>query len=206
MNRHYDETFKNAVGAELASRVRKAAPARVQKRTRLFLGAGALGGAGLLTGTAFLVTASAPTPPDRFMDASRIITTLSEPQRETDRVPLAFQNMDGSIVEHDVLKPLGVDPANTRRVGQSSTLTYYAAPADGDKICIVDVVTTTQTVHSAGCTALKSFESFGLKSVAPDGKEAAWLIVPAGAEKSLESVANEPGWKQQAPNFLIREN
>jgi len=205
MKQQYDETFKKALRTELISRVQKAVPGRAEKRTRLLFGAGALMGAGALTGTAFLVTASAPTPPDRFLDASRILTTLSEPQQANDKVPMAFQDTDGTIVQRDVLKPIGVDAANTRRVGQTRTLTYYAAPAEGDKICVIDVVTAKQTVNSAGCTLLKSFESYGLKTVTPDGKESAWLVVPAGVEKSLESVADEPGWKQQAPNFLVRE-
>lgn len=202
---HYDATLKKAVRAELMSRVQKAAPTRTEKRTRLLFGAGALAGTGLLAGTAVLVTASAPTPPDRSLDASRIITTLSEPQKDSDKVPMSFLDADGTVVEHDVLNPIGVDPASTRWVGETSTLTYYAAPAEGDKICVIDVVTKTKTVNSAGCTLLKSFESFGLKTVTPNGKESAWLVVPAGVEKSLESVADEPGWEQQGPNFLIRD-
>lgn len=30
-------------------------------------------------------------------------------------------------------------------------------------------------------------------------------MVPAGVKKNLESVKDEPGWTQQAPNFLVRD-
>ncbi|GAA5201692.1 hypothetical protein GCM10023346_46620 [Arthrobacter gyeryongensis] len=45
-----DDRFSNALEAELVSRVRKSSPARARRRTRLWLSAGALAGAGLLGG------------------------------------------------------------------------------------------------------------------------------------------------------------
>lgn len=45
-----DNRFSNALRAELVSRVQKASPVRTRKHTRLWLGAGALAGAGLLGG------------------------------------------------------------------------------------------------------------------------------------------------------------
>lgn len=57
-----------------------------------------------------------------------------------------------------------------------------------------------------GCTLLKSFESGGLRTENPDRTEAGWLVVPAGAKQALESVRNEHGWTQQAPNFLVRNS
>ncbi|MBT2535124.1 peptidase M56 family protein [Arthrobacter sp. ISL-69] len=45
-----DDRFSNALEAELVSRVQKSSPARTRRRIRLWLGAGALAGAGLLGG------------------------------------------------------------------------------------------------------------------------------------------------------------
>lgn len=45
-----DDRFSNALEAELVSRVRKASPALIRRRARLWVGAGALAGAGLLGG------------------------------------------------------------------------------------------------------------------------------------------------------------
>lgn len=45
-----DEQFSKALEAELVSRVQKSSPARIRKRLRLWLSAGALAGAGLLGG------------------------------------------------------------------------------------------------------------------------------------------------------------
>jgi hypothetical protein len=51
MNQLYvDETFGNALESELVARVLKTSPARTRRRTRLWLSAGALAGAGLLGG------------------------------------------------------------------------------------------------------------------------------------------------------------
>lgn len=47
-----NDTFSNALRAELVSRVEKTAPARPRKSARLWLAAGAVAGAGLLGGTA----------------------------------------------------------------------------------------------------------------------------------------------------------
>lgn len=179
-------------------------PVRTSRHKRLWLSAGALAGAGLLGGTTVLLTASAPAPPDRFLDASRIIPSLAEPQKETDKVPAFILDTDGRAIAHDAVSSLGIDPLETRRVGQTRTYTYYAAPAKGDMICVIDVVTQTNTVEGSGCGMLKNFESYGMKSVTPDGKESAWLLVPAAVEQTLESVVEEPGWEQQAPNFLVR--
>jgi hypothetical protein len=73
-------------------------------------------------------------------------------------------------------------------------------------ICMIGVDSKTETSDGAGCVMLKNFDTYGMKMVIPVGTEAAWLIVPAGVEKNLESVKNEPGWSQQAPNFLVRDN
>lgn len=179
---------------------------RPRRGKRLWLGAGALAGAGLLASTMVLVTASAPTPPDRFLDATRIIPSLSEPQKDTDKVP-ATVNPD--IFGHMMVDPVtraDIDPTKTRRVGQTTAKTYYAAPAGNDYICMTGVDKKTGTSDGAGCVWLKNFESYGMKSVTADGKESVWLMVPAAMEKNLESVENEPGWTQQAPNFLVRDN
>lgn len=45
-----DERFSNALRAELVSQIQQSSPARVRRRLRLWLGAGALAGAGLLGG------------------------------------------------------------------------------------------------------------------------------------------------------------
>lgn len=166
-------------------------------------GAGALAGGGLLAGTVFLVTALAPTPPDRSLDASRFIPSLSEPQKETDKIPATVNpELYSGILVQDESGRRDVDPTMTRRVGHSATLTYYAAPAGEDLICMIGVDTATGTSDGAGCTLLKNFEGYGLK--AEYGSETAWLMVPAAVEKNLESVKNEAGWTQQAPNFLVR--
>ena len=47
-----DDTFSNALRAELVSRVRKTSPVRPRKSARLWLAAGAVAGAGLLGGVA----------------------------------------------------------------------------------------------------------------------------------------------------------
>jgi hypothetical protein len=203
---HYDVIFKKAVRSELLSRVQKAAPSRAARRTRLLFGAGALAGTGLLTGTAILVTASAPTPPDRFLDASRIIPSLSEPQKDTDKVPATVAPGLFSYMMVDPVTRVDIDPTKTRRIGHTATRTIYAAPAGNDYICDISVDTKTGTSDGAGCVMLKNFEAFGIKTVTADGKESWWLMVPAAVKKNLESVKNEPGWSQQAPNFLVRDN
>jgi hypothetical protein len=81
----YPKDTKNRVRNLLVEEARRK-PKAVRSRARLWLRAGALAGAGLLAGTTVLVTASAPAPPDRFLDASRIIPSLSEPQKDTDKV------------------------------------------------------------------------------------------------------------------------
>lgn len=204
MNQHHtDNTFSNALRAELVSRVQKAAPSQARGRTRMWISAGALAGAGLLAGTTVLVTASAPAPPDRFLDASRIIPSLSEPQKDTDKVPPTVNPELFSYTMVDPVTRRDIDPTKTRRIGHTATRTIYAAPA-GNLICTIGVDTKAGTSDSAGCVMLKNFEAFGMKSVTADGKESWWLMVPAAVEKNLESVKHEPGWRQQAPNFLVR--
>lgn len=191
--------------AQLVSRANTAAPSRPRRRTRIWMGTGALAGVGLLAGASMLVTALAPTPPDRFLDATRIIPNLSEPQKETDKIPSAVNpEFVSKVFDGSVQKD--IDPAATRRVGNSATLTYYAAPAGDDMICIITVATSTGTSDGLGCVKLSNFETSGMKVEIADGTEAGWLMVPAAVEKNLESVKNEPGWTQQAPNFLVRDN
>lgn len=191
--------------AQLVPRVHKASPSRALKRTRLWLGAGALAGVALLGGTAVLVTALAPTPPDRFLDAARIIPSLSEPQKDTDKIPTTVNpELFSGMPVQDASGRRGIDPTTTRRVGQSATLTYYAAPAGDDMICMIGVDTKTGTSDGAGCAMLKNFETWGMKTETADGTEAAWLMVPAAVKKYLESVSDESGWVQQSPNFLVR--
>jgi hypothetical protein len=155
----------------------------------VFLGLVLVGAAG---GAAALVLA----PADNSLDASRIIESLSRPQQETDKLPAPALAI--------LPKDLNIDPSQTRLLGKSNDYTYYGAPA-GDKICIFPVDSTGQG-RSLGCTLLKSFEAYGLKTESPDRTEAGWLVVPAGAKKALESVKSEGGWSQQAPNFLVRTN
>jgi hypothetical protein len=202
-----DDTFSNALRAELVSRVQKAAPSQTRGRTRVWLSAGALAGAGLLAGTTVLVTASAPTPPDRFLDATRIIPSLSEPQKDTDKIPATVNpELFSHMLAQDASGRRDIDPTKTRRIGHTETRTYYAAPAGDDMICMIGVNTKTETSDGAGCVMLTNFETSGMKMVTPDGTEAAWLMVPAGVDKNLESVKSETGWSQQAPNFLVRDN
>ncbi|MBT2521870.1 hypothetical protein J7E80_12975 [Arthrobacter sp. ISL-28] len=98
-----------------------------------------------------------------------------------------------------------IDPTKTRRIGHTATRTIYAAPAGNDFICDIGVDTKTGTSDGAGCVMLKNFEAFGMNTVTADGKESWWLMVPAAVKKNLESVKDEPGWTQQAPNFLVRD-
>jgi hypothetical protein len=171
----------------------------------MWLSTGALAGAGLLAGTTILVTASAPAPPDKFLDATRIIPSLSEPQKETDKIPATVNpELFSHIPLQDAIGRRDIDPTKTRRIGDTATRTVYAAPAGNDLICTIGVDTKAGTSDSAGCVMLKNFEAFGMKSVTADGKESWWLMVPAAVEKNLESVKHEPGWRQQAPNFLVR--
>jgi hypothetical protein len=202
---HPDDTFSKALRAELVSRAQKASPSRTRGRTRLWISAGALAGAGLLAGTTVLVTASAPAPPDRFLDAARIIPSLSEPQKDTDKIPATVNPELFSYMMVDPVSRRDIDPMKTRRIGQTSAQMYYAAPAGDDYICMIGVDKKTGTSDGAGCVWLKNFESYGMKSLSADGKESVWLMVPAGVKKNLESVKDEPGWTQQGPNFLVRE-
>ena len=189
---------------QLVPRLHKISPARSLKRTRLWLGAGALAGVALLGGTTLMVTALAPTPPDRFLDATRIIPSLSEPQKDTDKVPATVSPLFDYMMV-DWVTRRDIDPTKTRRIGETSAQTYYAAPAGNDYMCMIGVDKKTGTSDGAGCVWLKNFESYGMKSVSADGKESVWLMVPAGVKKSLESVKDEPGWTQQAPNLLVRD-
>jgi hypothetical protein len=133
------------------------------------------------------------------------VPSLSEPQKDTDKIPatvnpeLFSYMMVGPVTRRDI------DPTKTRRIGQTSANTYYAAPAGDDYMCMIGVDTKTGTSDGAGCVWLKNFESYGMKSVSPDGKESVWLMVPAGVKNNVESVKDEPGWTQQAPNFLVRD-
>jgi hypothetical protein len=150
----------------------------------------------LVAGTAAAIIALVPAPEDRFQDASRIIESLSRPQQETDNPPPSALATIGKVPN--------VDPSQIRLLGHSATLTYYGVPAD-DKICMIPVNNKGEG-SLVGCTLLKSFESYGLKMDNEDRTESGWLVVPAAAKNALESVKDEPGWSQQAPNFLIREN
>lgn len=170
------------------------------RRMGLWLGTGTLAGAVIFGGLAL-----ARTPEDRSEDPSRIIESLTRPQQKTDRLPAgALPALGGA----------GIDPSQTRLLGHSATITYYGAPAGeklapnappGKTICIIPIDANGEG-KSVGCTLLKSFESGGLRMESPDRTEAGWLVVPAGAQRSLESVRNEGGWSQQAPNFLVRNS
>ncbi|MFE5839327.1 hypothetical protein [Arthrobacter sp. NPDC056493] len=149
--------------------------------------------------------ALALTPTDRSDDASRIIESLTHPQQEADKLPSTALPSLGSV---------GIDPTQTRLLGHSNSITYYGAPApgkltpgapSGKALCIIPVNATGES-KALGCTLLKNFESYGLKMETPDKTEAGWLVVPAAAKTSMESVKNEPGWSQQAPNFLVRND
>ncbi|MCB5273743.1 hypothetical protein BJG92_01267 [Arthrobacter sp. SO5] len=151
----------------------------------------------IVTGAAVAVTALVPSPEDNSLDASRIIPSLSNPQQAADKVPAAVMT---------VLDPtLKLDPSQTRLLGKVDTVTYYGVAA-GDKICMVPVDATGKDNGFIGCTLLKSFESGGLKFENAERTEAAWLIAPAAAAKSMGSVKSEAGWSQQAPNFLVRNS
>lgn len=175
-------------------------PAGRRRRMGLWLGTGALAGAVILGALAV-----ARTPVDRFEDPSRIIETLARPQQDKDKLPAGALPALGGV---------GIDPSQTRLLGHSTTITYYGAPAGeklapsappGKTICIIPVDANGEG-KSVGCTLLKNFESGGLRIESPDRTEAGWLVVPAGAERSLESVKDEGGWTQQAPNFLVRNS
>jgi hypothetical protein len=175
-------------------------PSNRRRQLGLRLGAGTLAGA-LLVGALAL----ALTPEDRSEDASRIIESLDRPQQEMDKLPV------GAL---PVLGSMGIEASQTRLLGHSSTITYYGAPAaenltpgapSGKTICIIPVTANGES-SPLGCTLLKSFESYGLRIDTPDRTEAGWLVVPAAVETSLETVKNEGGWTQLAPNFLVRNN
>lgn len=174
--------------------------ARKRRRLSLRIAAGTFAGATVLGALALAMT-----PEDKFDDASRIIESLNRPQQDTDRLPAGALPALGNT---------GIDPTQTRLLGRSSTITYYGAPAEsnstteassGPSICIVPV-SAEGTSKTTGCTLLKNFEAYGLKIETPDRSEAGWLVVPAGAETSLESVKDEGGWSLQAPNFLVRNH
>lgn len=151
----------------------------------------------VVAGAAAAVIATVPSPEDNSLDASRIIASLSSPQQAADKVPAAVMA---------ILNPrLNIDPSQTRLLGKVDAVTYYGVAA-GDKICMIPVDATGKDNGVIGCTLLKSFESGGLKFENAERTQAAWLIVPAAAEKSLGSVKSEGGWSQQAPNFLVRNN
>ncbi|MEN8583041.1 hypothetical protein ABFP37_10075 [Burkholderia sp. RS01] len=175
-------------------------PVNKHRHLGLRLGAGTVAGA-LICGALALTLV----PTDRSEDASRIIESLTYPQQEADKLPSTALPSVGSV---------GVDPAQTRLLGHSNSITYYGAPASGEltpgapsgkAICIIPVTATGES-KALGCTLLKNFESYGLKVETPDKTEAGWLIVPAAAKTSMESVKDEGGWVQQAPNFLVRNN
>ncbi|MGO4247794.1 hypothetical protein AB4Y87_11325 [Paenarthrobacter sp. RAF54_2] len=180
---------------------RRSKAAAAWNRYRVWLAA-AVVGAATVAGTMALT----PTPEDRFEDASRIISSLTNPQQDADKVPPgALSNPES----------LGIDASQTRLLGHSDSYTYYGAPAteadsmpgtpSGKRICIISVPVKGQRA-SIGCTLLKGFEGAGLKFESPDRAEAAWLLVPAGIQEALTSVASENGWAQQAPNFLVRNS
>jgi hypothetical protein len=171
-----------------------------RRQLGLRIGGGTIAGAVLLGALALALT-----PEDRSEDASRIIESLAHPQKDTDRLPV------GAL---PALDSTGIEPSQIRLLGHSATITYYGAPASekltpgapsGKTICIIPVTANGES-SSVGCTLLRNFESYGLKIETPDRTEAGWLVVPAAVETSLESVKNEPGWTQQAPNFLVRNN
>ncbi len=172
-----------------------------QRRLGMRTAAATLVGATILSALALAIT-----PEDRSDDPSRIIDSLNRPQQATDRLP---------ATAHPVLKNEAIDPSQTRLLGHSATIRYFGAPAtaqnstpgapSGTSICIIPVAAD-GTSKTTGCTLLKNFEAYGLKIETPDRSEAGWLVVPAGAAASLESVKDEVGWTLQAPNFLVRNN
>lgn len=74
---HVNDTFSNALRAELVSRVRKTTSARTRKRTRLWLGAGIFAGFGLLGGVGATAAGLFVTP------GSQQVTPLSSQVTET---------------------------------------------------------------------------------------------------------------------------
>ncbi|MBT2515439.1 hypothetical protein [Arthrobacter sp. ISL-30] len=156
--------------------------------------------AGVVTaGAAAALLGLAQAPQVDFDDPSRIIPSLSNPQQEADKVPAEIMSRldrDGYI---------GIDPSQTRRLGEVDGITFYGVAA-GDKICMIPVDATGKDNGSMGCGLVKNAESGGLKLEYRATSQAAWLVVHGAAEKSLESVKGERGWSQLAPNFLVRSN
>lgn len=72
-----DDRFGRALEEELVSRVRKASPVRARKRTRMWLGAGVLAGAGLLGGVGATAAGLFVIP------GSQQVTPLSTPVTDT---------------------------------------------------------------------------------------------------------------------------
>jgi hypothetical protein len=129
----------------------------------------------ILAGAAAGAVALVGAPTDKSMDASRIIDSLSRPQQESDKLPSqALAKLSTS---------LGLDPTQTRLLGHSDTRTYYGAPV-GDKICIMPI-SGTQDDGTAGCTLLKTFESYGLRIDNRPWRQS--RTNPAGASKHLTS-------------------
>lgn len=149
------------------------------------------GAAAVLVTASVVVVAATSTGGPTIEKVSEIVPAVSDQQGTTDQLPKPVA---------ETFAPAGIDPADTRFVGESTDLKYYAAPLGDEEICLITVNGQGSAVMM-GCTLVEGFE--GLRVANGDMTEEAWLVAATGAQKALDS-ADRNEWVQTAPNFLVK--
>lgn len=104
--------------------------------------------------------------------------------------------------------PTGINLASTRWLGDSETLSYFAVPMGGEKICMITVGQGGNGLMMA-CTHIEDFGEAGLRVENADDSEEAWLLANDEMANSVRSGNNEAGkseWIKESSNFLVKSH
>ncbi|MHA7156536.1 hypothetical protein ACX8Z7_00630 [Glutamicibacter endophyticus] len=123
--------------------------------------------------------------------ASQIVPGFSDVQTATDKLPPEV---------HATFDGVGIADANSRQVGESGGIRYFAGTREDAEICLV-AVELPSTPLMMGCTEIAGFR--GLRIKATERAQEAWLVVPGKASEALDSADSET-WEQVAPNLLVK--
>ncbi|WP_138413544.1 hypothetical protein [Sinomonas gamaensis] len=190
-NVEVDDRFSAALRAELVARVQHPSPSWSRS---LWIRFGVIAaGAGLVGGAA--IGGIAASQPQGVSKASEIVPAMAAAQQPSDMLPTPAANTFGKS---------GIDLGSSRYLGKGTTLRYYAVSKGTDLICLIPVGPD-GSGKSMGCTRIKGFDTYGLRTGNPEGSEEAWLIMP---NSSQVAMAKDPSgkWIVEADNFLVKES
>jgi hypothetical protein len=145
--------------------------------------------------SATLIAASTSSGPT-IKSAADIVPSLAHAQLVSDKLPEAAAK---------AFRGTGIDPANTRYLGNNENLQYFSVPQGSDKICVITVGADGRGLGMS-CTYVEGFEAYGLSVANPDKTNEAWLVATAGMKKALSSSTSNGQWVQKTPNFLVKSS